>query len=820
MLRSTTRIAVATLAISLTSFAAYAAELPPPDQVIAVSGSRTMIHTWNSVATDPGSSPQSYYSIALDGKTFTAPRPTSYDLKLRYGRFDPLTESAPSIPTDLAARSGEEVYIVQFQTQPLEAYRENLRAAGAEVFFYLADHAHLVRMSSDVAERVGAMPFVRWVGTLDPVYRTEEFLIDRLLLGDAENVQQTYNVMLFESEISAKHRLAEAIESLGGEVAKVNDGKYLLRAVLTTAQLRDVIRLNDVLFVDRWSPLQADMDVVREIGGANFLEFNTPEGFDGEGVRGEIFDLGFNLIHTDFASRPQIEHGAPVDEDSHGSACAGINFGDGTSDPDARGLMPAGQAIVADSDLGLTGPSRYDHTGELLEAPFFASFQTASVGSNRTFFYTTISADHDALLFDWDIVHCQSQSNAGDQDSRPQAWAKNVISGGGVFHQNTLDRSDDQWNFGASIGPADDGRIKPDLAHFYDNVLTTSCGFFGGCTPTDYTQFSGTSSATPIICGHVGLFLDMWADGTFGNPVDGTGEAFSNRPHMTTSKAAVINTASQWDWLAGGPNSDIDRFKQGWGMPDVERLYERRNEMYFIDETDVLGNMESTTHVLNVAPGETELKATLVFADPPGIPNSNQHRVNDLSLEVTSPSGTTYWGNNGLTSGMWSTPGGNANTIDTVENVFIASPEPGDWSVRVVATEVIQDSHVETGAIDADYALVVSGAVGEAVEPPLLSGPTPGIAGVDNTFTATGATPGANIQFVFGQAAGTTPIPGCTGSLPIDGARSLGSAIADGSGTATLTTFIPAGASGRTGFFAVVDTTTCTASDATTFLFP
>ena len=39
--------------------------------------------------------------------------------------------------------------------------------------------------------------------------------------------------------------------------------------------------------------------------------------------------------------------------------------------------------------------------------------------------------------------------------------------------------------------------------------------------------------------------------------------------------------------------------------------------------------------------------------------------VNDLTLKVTSPNGSVYWGNNGLLAGNWSTAGGSANTVDT-----------------------------------------------------------------------------------------------------------------------------------------------------------
>jgi len=103
------------------------------------------------------------------------------------------------------------------------------------------------------------------------------------------------------------------------------------------------------------------------------------------------------------------------------------------------------------------------------------------------------------------------------------------------------------------------------------------------------------------------------------------------------------------------------------------------------------------------------LKATMVYKDPMGTTSSTLHRINDLDLQVTSPSGVVYWGNNGLREAMWSSPGGSPDNLDTVENVFVQNPEPGFWTVQVTATEINQDSHPATLELDADYALVVSG---------------------------------------------------------------------------------------------------------------
>jgi len=667
-------------------------------RAIGVPESRALLILWDEIAS--GSQARPHYAISLDGQHIARQCETSYVLKLRHGDFDPV-RGVPAPAAGLAANEGFNLYVVQFVTQPLEVFRSQIEELGGTVYHFLANHAHIVKMSPGVRDAVAELPYVRWVGPYHPAYRLEELMRDHRAQADELFPLQRYNIQVLEAGPGQKQLVADQIESLGGTMNARDAGKFLLEATLTPEQLYEVVSWNEILFIDRWSPYENDMNNARELGGANHIE--TVAGYTGAGVRGEVFDAGFNLAHVDFSSHPLIQHGV-VGSDSHGAATSGIVFGDGTGNPNARGLLPDAQGIVADyNTIGLTGTTRYNHTGELIQPPYFAVFQTSSVGSSRTTQYTTISADTDASLFDFDIVHCQSQSNAGDQMSRPQAWAKNIISGGGVRHYDTLTMADDCWCSGASIGPATDGRIKPDLCAFYDDILTTTTG-----SPTAYTtSFGGTSGATPIIAGHVGLVFQMWADGIFGNDVDPVGSVFDNRCHMTTAKALLINSAQQYPF--SGTSHDLTRVHQGWGWPDVGYLYDMRERMVVIDESILLGNMESEQFLMNVEAGEPEFHATLVYADPPGVPSSSQHRINDLTLKVTSPTGDIYWGNYGLLASNYSVVGGYPDTADTVENVIIQNPTGGLWIVEVFADEVNQDSHVETAELDADFALVVGG---------------------------------------------------------------------------------------------------------------
>jgi hypothetical protein len=315
----------------------------------------------------------------------------------------------------------------------------------------------------------------------------------------------------------------------------------------------------------------------------------------------------------------------------------------------------------------------------------------------------------DTLIFDLNILICQSQSNTGNQTSRPEAWAKNMVSVGGISHFNTLSANDDRWT-SASIGPASDGRLKPDLASFYDSTLAPT-----NSSNTAYTQFGGTSGATPITCGHFGLIFQMWSEGDFNNTAYGT-DVFSSKCNAMTAKAIMINRAKQWVF-PGGLN--VQRRQQGWGHAQIDDVWLYRDKGFIVDQTDVLEELDVKQYRLWVPAGEPSFNATMVYRDLPGNPSVQaQHRVNDLSLRVIAPNGTVYWGNNGLSTAMTSASGGVANTKDTVENVFVLNPTQGVWTVEVSAPELNGDTHPQTvGVEDADYALVVTGVDGAMALP-------------------------------------------------------------------------------------------------------
>ena len=672
--------------------------------VIRLPGSSQAAAIWTEQL--PDGATRTMYALQAH-QEYERPRELSNTIRLRFASFDP-AQSLPEIPAALAADGSSALRIVQFVTPIMESYRQALAEQGVQVVKFLPDNSYIVSVPAGADSTLRALPVVRWVGAFHPAYKLESALLNDVAGGGAGVPVRKYSLWLSDKGQAYSAPVAAEIAALGGTVDVQTSGSRM-EATLNYEQFLKIIRHDRVLYVDRVGQRSHDMDVAREMGGANYIE--TVGGFTGAGVRAEVMDDAVRLTHNDFQLNPIIQHLPNGSDSGHGTNTTGIVFATGTANPQGRGMLPDAQPIFASYQLFT---DRYAHTAELVDplGPYRAVFQSNSWGDAQTPEYTSISAEMDELLFDHDIIILNSQSNLGTTSSRPQAWAKNIVSIGGICHFNTLDRSDDTWGCdfsAASIGPAEDGRIKPELANFYDDVFTTS-----NSSNTSYTTgFGGTSAATPITAGHFGLMFQMWAEGALGNDVGG-GDVFDERPHMTTAKALMINTANPWP--ADQPT--IARENQGYGSADLAALYDSVNTLYVVDEEDVLVQGQSTTYSFLVESGAPSFRVTMIYADPAGTPGAAVHRINDVSLKVTAPDNTTYYGNNGLLEANTSAAGGESNTVDTVENVFIDQPAEGFWTVEILADEVNQDGHVETPGLDVDYSLVVTG--GTQIDPPIV----------------------------------------------------------------------------------------------------
>ncbi|UCC31960.1 MAG: S8 family serine peptidase, partial [Phycisphaerales bacterium] len=546
-------------------------------RLVQVPGTEVLLALWNEA--EPGRDAVPFYAISLDGMDVKWVRRTSYDLDLKYARFDPL-DQAPQVEEALTADSANELYMVQFVTQPLSVFRNTVAGLGADIYGFISNHAYIMRLSGETKAQVEALPFVRTVLPYHPAYRLERYLRENLDRADELFPLQRYDIMVFERGVAQKTVVADRIRAMGGTVDVLSRSGFLFQATLTPEQLLEVIRYNEFRFIGRHRPAAPFMDVARDIGGGNYVE--AVGGYTGQGVIGEVLDeWNPETTHQALTGRCAggSSPGAPCANDDecpggicerapiphhpniwpsmsdHATVVFGIVFGDGTGappDPDheglplAKGMLPEGQGIFGDycrlpqfSWLSMCQPlqplvERECFTCELTcsdceaeceeacgagqvdsSAPYRAVFQSNSWGSSSSEGYNGWSFQVDDILFRYDVLTCHALGNYGKSEppsAGTQGWAKNVVTVGGVYHYNSENRADHEWEHWdesegcASYGLAPDGRIKPDFTHFYDQVLAPRMG-------NEYGPFFwGTSVAAPIVSGHFGLFFQMWSD--------------------------------------------------------------------------------------------------------------------------------------------------------------------------------------------------------------------------------------------------------------------------------------------------------------------
>ena len=650
-------------------------------------------------------------------------------IHLKAATFIPKLE-APVIPVDLAVSPQETQYfIVQLKGPVHKKTLDALTSRGVKLLDYVPDFAYIARIQPSRVGRIERLSIVNWVGPYHPGYKLAADL-------HGESGMLRVNVKVFD-EADNMTIVGEAIEQMGGEIVDTDIATDVLQVRIDASLIDHLAFLPEVQWMDRHAEKEHCMDNIRILSGAGDVHVG---GYDGSGIVGEVSENGYDRDHYEFTGQILAEDGNVQDNEAHGTCTFGIIFARGQTSK-AKGMLPGAQGVFCDWDISryTSIDNLYNNWGGLFQSNSWMI--TAYYGD-----YTTYSQQNDQAIYDHDLVSMLYAAGNYGYDIATDGVSKNVICVGALNHYDNLNWNDDAHT-SAHHGPAADGRIKPDLCAAYDWIYTADVLGSGGYSYGDYySDFGGTSGATPITAGAAGLVYEMYRDNHFGNNPGGS------LPHAATVKAMLINHARQYSF------SQATRYEQGWGYPEVDAVYDNPDD-FIVDEDDTIGTGQSRTWNFGASSG-TPFKATLVWTDYPGVTSSSKHLVNDLSLKVTGPYGTVYRGNYGLTSSQWSSPGGSEDHTNNVENVFIQSPENGQYAVEVFGYNVVQP----TGNPLQDFALVVSGITFGNQPPNVPSNPGPADGatnvGIDQDLAWDGGDPNPGDLVYYDVYFGASPTPG------------------------------------------------------------
>jgi fibronectin type 3 domain-containing protein len=712
-----------------------------------------------------------------------------YLIALNSQRID--TRATPAA----AVAAGDGRVLVKFPG-PVTAEQLAALTATAQIYTYLPHDTFLVRPLAGLA---AARPTgASWTGAYLPEYKISPTLVALALAQQAQlAAAETRTVMVTAFPDADLAGVARAAAGLPGVTVVGSDrGARFSRVRLRVADpaLTDatdaLAALADVFWIDVEGRRELLNDTTVWVAQSGLDAGQTTPVFD-HGIHGEgqvvgYIDTGIDadscyfrdaarglppinacdsgttvdpaqrkVIAVDFLTPSECAGGIAANEwdtQNHGSHVAGTIAGDNLANPilhdPGDGMAPGAKLVVQDAGF-LT-----DDCGDLPGIgcpvvdlkPFFqqaytqgARIHTNSWGDNENAFvqnnYSAACQDVDEFMFshpDFLILFAAGNSGPRAASVGSPSTAKNGISVGAT-QRGTLAGSMARFS---SCGPAADGRLKPDLTMPGQGIISARNDRNVGSNNCNTISMSGTSMASPGAAGMAALVRQYYTDGFYPSGAAVAGHGFA--PSAALVKATLLNSTQSMT-TGAGPVPDAC---QGWGRVLLEdALYFTGQDRRLIATDDPGfpqgGAGQQRTFTVHVAAGQS-LRATLAWTDFPSTPAAGVNLENDLDLEVSGPSGTFL--GNVFVAGQ-SAAGGSPDRLNNVEQVLLAAPAPGVYTITVRAFNVPSSAQ--------PFALVVSGGLNRAPDTVTATAVTDTRISVSWT-----SVPGAFKYFVFQSTAG------------------------------------------------------------------
>ncbi len=490
--------------------------------------------------------------------------------------------------------------------------------------------------------------------------------------------------------------------------------------------------------------------------GANLVN-SAPYSLDGGGIKVGVWDGGsVRDSHQELSGRvTKRNNNAAIDD--HATHVAGTIGAKGIQ-ANAKGMAPLATIDSYDwnSDYAEMSAAGAASAGDTTRIPlsnhsYGYGASTADMGRYENEARTTdaTAAALPYYLVFWAAGNEQDELTAkgGYQSITFNGLAKNVVTVGAVndaVSNGVRSPGNGTISYFSSLGPCDDGRIKPDLVANGVSVRSPIAS-----SNQSYSIYNGTSMATPNATGSAALLVQLYAR-----------EFSGQRMRASTLKALLIHTADD----LGTPGPD---YTYGWGLINVKAaadlILEHKNSLDApkIIEGQLTNANKIRTHNFTWN-GVSPIRATLNWTDPAGTSQTNAdsrtpNLRHNLDAKITAPDGlTTYqpfvmpFVGNWSTAAMASAAIRGKNNVDTVEQVYLAAPtQAGTYTVTVSLDGNLNPNNQS-------YSLIITG--GSNID----SNPPPDVALV-SPLDGTAVLPGASVTLA--ATATDLTIGGAAGSV-------------------------------------------------------
>jgi len=679
-----------------------------------------------------------------DGRSATA-----ITIHLRRAPIDPL-RTAATRASDAQTTTPTRLLLVQFSAAPNMNTRAALEATGLHPLLYIPDNTFLVRANQPVTPAGVVLPGLRWAGPFQTMYKLSAEL-DSLLSSADPHPANLRLLAMPDADVDMLAQALRGLGGTVFERSSSLNGTSL-HVALPAAALRTVIQRDDVLWLESFVVPELYNDRAGQILGvpAARAQFGLTGAGQIVAVTDTGLDVQSNLS-ADFAGRLAVGFSTNAmssacsgttwsDRNGHGTHVSGTVLGSGTLSPSGfsfAGMAPEARLVIQAVSSGGRSLDCLPFDTSYLSKAYDAGarVQNASwggpTGAGACEFgcYTDQARDVDSYLWDHkDHLFVVAAGNSGDDIDQngvidpdsigSPAIAKNVLtigatendrspSSGGCSTSSPPNLCWSAYGYGtpfagdfvsdkidgmaafSSRGPADDGRIKPEIVAPGVNIISArshdpvaaydSDDLYGN----DYAYKSGTSMATPMISGLAALMRQWLAE-----------QRHLDTPSAALVKALLINGATnitpgqynsgpQREIPAAWPNS-----VEGWGRAAIsDTIGLSADDQVWMHEGDGLQTGVTVAYTLDISAGQA-LRFTLAWTDYPGNPVVDKQLVNDLDLEVQAPNSTITRGNADGDLPSDCRDAGGYDRCNNVESVELAAPVTGRYTVRVRANVV------------------------------------------------------------------------------------------------------------------------------------
>lgn len=407
--------------------------------------------------------------------------------------------------------------------------------------------------------------------------------------------------------------------------------------------------------------------------------------------------------HLDLTGRVTIIDGG-TNINFHATHVTGtiISSGDNTTLKLGRGIAYMASVIAFNSNNDYAEMSTQAASGLLvsnhsygaeadgLPVWFFGAYNSDAyavdlITSTNPYYLPVVSAGNDR-----DNFSSYNPTKGGYDLLTGQSNAKNSITSAAVAQVlNYTGPSDVNMSTFSNWGPADDGRIKPDISSKGVGVLSTS-----NTSDTAYANSQGTSMSAPAISGLLLLLQQHY------NNVN------SQYMLAATLKGLLLHTADEAGFYPG-PD-----YSFGWGLANGEKAAQaitNNGTNSYIEETTLTDTQTMTFDI--IASGNEPLMVSISWTDPAGTAvnnladDRNPDLVNDLDLKLNRE-GMDYfpWKLNYISPSSAATRN-STNDVDNFEKVQVDAPSASE----IYTVTINHKGSLQGGA--QNYSTIITGGI-------------------------------------------------------------------------------------------------------------